>query len=99
MLKLAVAQLYQWRMFGSHRGKVVDGDGDFYLLMGEQIMQNSVQLIEDSNAFVVRLTEDGKTSDQEFDGRAYAISYATGQAVRLKCLVQVDAARKRAQLQ
>jgi len=67
--------------------------------MGEQIMLNSVQLIEDRNAFIVRLTEDGKTSDKEFDGRAYAISYATGQAVRLKCLVQVDEARKHTRLQ
>lgn len=59
-------------------------------------MLNSVQLIEDRNAFIVRLTEDGETSDQQFDGRAYAISYATGQAVRLKCLVEIDAERKRA---
>jgi len=59
-------------------------------------MLNSVRLIEGRNAFVVRLTEDGKTSDQQFDGRAYAISYATGQAVRLKCVVEVEANRKSA---
>ena len=54
-------------------------------------MENSVVLIAHSNLFNVRILESGIASERQFHVRAFAISWAEGQGLRLGVPVTYDA--------
>jgi hypothetical protein len=47
--------------------------------------RNSVEIVSVDDKFVVRIAEDGETSDKSFVSEVFARSYANGQRIRLEC--------------
>jgi hypothetical protein len=46
-------------------------------------MSDTIELIQQDDHFIVRITENGKISDKTFDSPIFAASWAAGQSYRL----------------